>query len=406
MRGLHSAVCLVLTVCLSASIPCTAQTPADPLLQEARVLAHRLLIVDTHIDLPDLLHNSGADLSRRAPGEFDIPRAQAGGLGLPFMAIYVPSRLEGTGRARPYADSLIDYVEGIARRWPDAFVRVNSPGDVRREEGKGRILLAMGMENGAPIEGDLSRISYFYSRGIRYITLAHALWNHLSDAAFDSVRHWHGLSPFGRAAVLEMNRVGIMVDVSHLTDSAFEDVLRTSKAPVIASHSACRSFTPGWERNMTDAMIRELAAAGGVIQMNFGSSFLRMDVRVAMKRESAAVDSDLAARGAARDSASLAQALARYRAIHPPLYATVSDLADHFDHVVRLVGIDHVGIGSDFDGLDDELPIGLKDVSMYPNLLAELLRRGYTPADLDKICSGNLLRVWTDVERVAHNLQQ
>lgn len=402
-RGL--AVGVIWATSCALPVRLHAQTSPDRYHDEAQALAHSVLIIDTHIDLPDLLHDRPTDVSQRAIGEFDYPRARAGGLTVPFMSIYVPSALEGTGHARLYADTLIDEVEGLAGKWPDKFVQVYSPEDIRRDTGNGRICLAMGMENGSPLEGDLANVEYFYKRGIRYITLAHARWNHLCDAAFDADRHWQGLSPFGRAVVLEMNRVGMMVDVSHLTDSAFEDVLETSQAPVIASHSACRSFTPGWERNMSDAMIRELAAHGGVIQINFGSSFLRMDVRISNSRENRAVDSILKANGGVRDSAARAKAFAQWRAVHPALFASIGDLVDHIDHVVQLVGIDHVGLGSDFDGLDDELPIGLKDVSMYPNLIAELLRRGYSHEEIGMICSGNLLRVWREVERVAGELQ-
>ncbi len=364
-------------------------------------------IIDTHIDLPERLHGKWEDVSLRTPdGEFDYPRAVQGGLSAAFMAIYVPPSLEGTGHAKMYADTLIDLVENLARQHPDKFALVYSPREVRELAGKGRILLPMGMENGSPIEGDLKNLAYFYKRGIRYITLAHAKANHMCDAAFDTARPWNGLSPFGVTVVAEMNRLGIMVDVSHLTDSATAQILRISRAPVIASHSACRVFTPGWERNMSDELIRALGANGGVLQFNFGSSFLRMDVRQSNSAENAALRTFTSAHKVSHNSPEAEAFLQDYRRTHPPLFAGIDDLIRHIDHAVGLIGVDHVGLGSDFEGLDDELPVGLKDVSMYPNLIAALADHGYSREDIAKICSGNILRVWTEVEQVAAALNR
>ena len=200
---------------------------------------------------------------------------------------------------------------------------------------------------------------------------AHAKDNHIADSSYDTRHTHHGLSKFGEKVVAEMNRVGIMVDVSHLSDEAFHDVIATSKTPVIASHSSCRHFTPGWERNMSDEMIQALARNGGVIQINFGSSFLDGEVRE--KNEEAGEHG-------------------------PRVYSTVEKVADHIEHVVALVGPDHVGFGSDFDGVGDSLPDGLKSAADYPNLLRVLLERGWSRADLEKVCSGNVLRVWQAVE--------
>jgi membrane dipeptidase len=370
--------------------------------ERARQLAQELTLVDTHIDAPYRLTEENADIGQATDGgDFDYPRAVAGGLNVPFMSIYVPASYQETGGAGRLADELIDLVEGIVKRHPDRFALGASVEDVKREVAGGKIVLAMGMENGAPIEGDLANVRRFHERGIRYITLAHSKSNAISDSSYDDHRQWGGLSPFGREVVAEMNRVGVMVDISHVTDEAARQAIAVSTAPVIASHSSCRRFTPGWERNLSDELIRLVGDNGGVIQVNFGSGF----VKEAYHREWLAgweafdefveehqVDSDSEEAKAFRD---------QYRADHPLELADVGDVADHIDHIVELVGIDHVGLGSDFDGLGESLPSDLSDVSQYPNLIRELLDRGYSDEEIAKICSGNIFRVWTEVERVA-----
>ena len=262
--------------------------------------------------------------------------------------------------------------------------------------------LPMGMENGSPLEGDLSNLAHFHARGIRYITLTHGLSNHLSDSSYDESRQWNGLSEFGVEVVGEMNRLGIMVDVSHLSDDAFWQVLDVSATPVIASHSSARHFTPGWERNMSDDMIRALAQKGGVIMINFGSAFISEAARqYSVERWPASRAFIKEHSGLSREEAQ-AQFAAAWEAEHGPMpYASLEDVLDHFDHVVALVGVDHVGIGSDYDGVGDSLPTGLKDVSAYPNLVEGLLRRGYREADIRKILGENLLRVWQAVDDYA-----
>jgi membrane dipeptidase len=317
------------------------------------------------------------------------------------MSIYTPSALEGTGRSGQEADSLIRMVEKLVASAPEKFVLVRSVADVRGEAGKGKVLLALGMENGSPIEGKLENVRRYYDRGVRYITLAHAKSNHLADASFDPVRRWRGLSPFGAEVVGEMNRLGIMVDISHLTDSAAFQILRLSKAPVIASHSSCRFFTPGFERNISDELICAVAARGGVVQINFASMFLDNVFRHREEQEQKVIARRLARSGAQLFSKEGERAVAEYRRRHPLPFPTVKKIADHLDHIVALVGVDYAGFGSDFDGAGDTFPVRMKDVSQYPNLLAELLRRGYREDDIRKICGENLLRVWSAVERVA-----
>jgi membrane dipeptidase len=324
-----------------------------------------------------------------------------GGLDVPFMSIYTSSSLEGTGKAKAKADTLIRGVIQLARSAPKKFVVVTSVGEIRKWAGQGRILLAMGMENGSPIEGRLENVRYFYDRGIRYLGLAHAKSNHLADASYDTVRRWNGLSPFGREVVREMNRLGIMVDLSHLSDSAAAQAIRMSRAPVIASHSSCRAFTPGFERNLSDELIRAIARSGGVVQVNFGASFIDDDFRLHEEREQNAVNEHFAHASAQPDERTLREYRTSYRADHPFLFPDVGRVADHIDHIVAVAGIDHAGFGSDFDGVGDTLPLRLKSVAEYPNLIAELLRRGYTDEAIRKICGENLLRVWSGVERTA-----
>ena len=320
------------------------------------------------------------------------------------MSVYIPARYQ-QGGSRKMADDLIDMVEGFARQWPDKFTLVRSSAELQGQFPQEKLALALGMENGAPIQGDLGALKRFYDRGIRYITLTHSKNNHICDSSYDSVRKWKGLSPFGRRVVQEMNRLGIMIDVSHISDQAFSQVMELTKAPVIASHSSSRFFTPGWERNMSDEMLLRLKNNNGVIQISFGSSFVSDEYRKKSKARQERVDRHL--KSAKLDAAGQAaqQYVEEYFREHPLERADISDVVDHIDHVVRLIGVDHVGIGSDFDGVGDSLPNGLRSVSDYPNLIYALLRRGYSDQDIEKICSGNLLRVWSEVERAAQEFQ-
>jgi membrane dipeptidase len=259
----------------------------------------------------------------------------------------------------------------------------------------------MGMENGAPIGNDLANVKYFYDRGIRYITLTHGKDNQICDSSYDTTRTWNGLSPFGEQVVKEMNRIGIMVDISHVSDSTFYDVVKLTKVPVIASHSSCRAFTPDFQRNMNDDMIKKLGENGGVIQINFGSSFLDSTVRAGNEINRKKLRSLLDENGLTAEDSLAKPIIEQFRKDNPSLYADVEIVADHIDHVVKLAGIDHVGIGSDFDGVGDSLPTGLKDVSQYPNLIYALLKRGYSEEDIAKICYKNVWRVWSAVEQAA-----
>ena len=371
---------------------------------KAQELARKYMIIDTHMDVPYRLKKKMEDISvRTAGGDFDYPRARKGGLDVAFMAVYVPAEYEGTGNAYKFADETIDMVEGFARTWPDKFVMAGSVADVKKQFGHGSLSLAMGIENGSCLEGNLANLKYFHDRGISYVTLAHSKANHICDSSFDPERKWNGLSPFGVKVVSEMNRLGMIVDVSHVSDDTFYQIIKHSKAPVVATHSSCRHFVPGYERNMSDEMIKLLAEKGGVIQINFGSMFIDRQVNQQAAELKKRLDDYIEAHNL--EGREREDYIEKFKREHPLQKVHVSDVAAHIEHVIELVGIDYVGLGSDYDGVGDNLPEGLEDVSCYPNLIYELLKKGRTEEDIEKICSGNFLRVWADVERIARELQ-
>ena len=391
----------VLTACQEK----TSQLSDDELRAKADQLAQQFILTDGHVDLPYRLRIKHFRLERQymgipvstTEGDFDFERAKKGGLDAPFISIYIPSSYQlKPDQGKALADSLIDMIHGIVKAHPDKFALAITPAEIESNTRAGKVSLPMGMENGAPIGDSLSNVKYFYNRGIRYVTLTHGKDNQICDSSYDTLNTWNGLSPFGEQVVAEMNRVGIMVDISHVSDSTFYDVLKITKCPVIASHSSCRYFTPGFQRNMSDEMLQALAKNGGVIQINFGSAFLdsipNSNRSLLDSLEKTLQDKGLTSRDSAAQSI-----IDQFDKDHRHLYSDVERVADHIDHVVKIAGIDHVGIGSDFDGVGDNLPLGLKDVSDYPNLIFVLLKRGYTEADIEKICSRNVFRVWNSV---------
>ncbi|MCB1582224.1 MAG: dipeptidase [Xanthomonadales bacterium] len=369
----------------------------------AQEISQKYIIADLHVDVPYRLKEHYEDVTQATEkGDFDYPRAKSGGLDAPFMSIYIPAEIEAEGGdSTAVANGLIDDVEAIIKAAPDKFALAFSTNQLQENFAKGLISLPMGMENGSPIAGDLKNLKHFYSRGIRYITLSHSLSNHISDSSYDKNRPAQGLTDFGKELIVAMNEIGVMVDVSHISDQAFTDVIAISKVPVIASHSSARHFTPDFERNMSDEMIVELADKGGVIFINFGSHFVSQAAIQHWNDLEAAKAVFIEENNLKADSETAKQFEKKFYQDNPFPFATLDTVLDHFDHVVQLVGIDHVGIGSDYDGVGDSLPTGLKDVSTYPNLIEGLLNRGYSEADIEKILSGNLLRVWQQVEQYA-----
>ena len=374
---------------------------------DAEQIAQDSLILDSHIDVPYRLwrqHLEGLeidDISGSTDGDFDFIRARKGGLNVPFFSIYLPASTQEDGTSHQMANELIDMVEDIVTLYPKKFILINSVADLGSVTKKNIVGIALGMENGAPIQGDLSRVQYYFDRGIRYITLTHSKSNHISDSSYDENIQWHGLSEFGKNLIEEMNKVGIMVDISHVNDEAFYQAIELSQVPVIASHSSLRYFTPGFERNVDDAMLSKLAKKGGVIQINFGSSFISSRPRDYLVTMNSFLESRLGQNLEEVSEQDIRETRSEFIANNPYPYASLDEVLDHFDRVVQLVGIDHVGIGSDYDGVGDTLPVGLKDVSTYPTLIQGLLERGYSRKDIQKILGGNLIRVWKEVEEYA-----
>ena len=396
-------------ICMTISLLAQTTVSDELLRKQADELAHRFIIVDGHVDLPYRLSVKNFRLTKAFTGlpiqtdegDFDYVRAKKGGLSAPFMSIYIPSRYQQQpDGGRALADSLMEMIVGITQMHPDKFATGFSPDEIERSFAEGKISLPMGMENGAPIL-KIADLAYFYKRGIRYITLTHGKDNLICDSSYDTTRTHNGLSPFGREVVLEMNRLGIMVDISHVSDATFYQVIGTTKAPVIASHSSCRFYTPDFQRNMSDDMIQALGKNGGVIMINFGSIFLDGKIvksREAMRTKMLAM---LEAQGLEEKDEAAKPLIKQFKEENrDSLFADVETVANHIDHAVKLAGIDHVGLGSDYDGVGDSLPTGLKDVSAYPNLIYVLLKRGYSEEDIGKICYKNLFRVWREVEEL------
>ena len=373
--------------------------PTSRYAERAKAIAKEQLIVDTHIDAPYRLHLRPANLGADAPDrEFDYPRAKAGGLDVAFMSIYTPATAAVEGTARQLADEMIDAMEALAEQQPSAFAIAACTEDVERIRGTSAVALALGMENGSPLASStdpLYGVGHFVERGIRYVTLAHSKSNEYSDSSYDEDERWQGLSAAGRKLVAALNRRGVMIDISHLSDNAAWQVIELSKVPVIATHSSLRHFVPGFHRNMADDMVKALAAGGGVLHINFGSGFVAANSRSWSEQGSAALLAEL---GDQPEVEARRTFMRNYRNQHPYPFADVDTVLDHIDRTVELAGVEHVGLGSDFDGVGDTLPNGLKDVAGFPNLIAGLLQRGYPEDDIAKILGLNLMRVWRQVE--------
>ena len=393
----HAALAASILVSLALAAPIAqAQDAATRLAQDA-------IIVDTHIDAPGILMDKWADLGVEAKDrEFDHPKSRAGGLDVAFMSIYTSPKQDADGSAWQVANQMIDGVEALVQRHPGKFAILASPRDAARLIEGGRVLLPMGMENGAPLGDQLANVQFFFDRGVRYITLAHSANNRLADSSYALEKKWNGLSPFGREVVREMNRVGMIVDVSHLGDASAMEAIQLSRVPVIASHSALRHFTPDFERNISDDIAKAVAARGGVIQIPFGTAFIDPASAADTQAHFRAINdfdrnnAALKAQGQPpKDRAAFDTA---WDAAHPPRASTLVQVLDQIDYGVKLLGIDHVGIGSDFDGVDGDLPPELKTVADFPHLVAGLQARGYKDADIRKILGGNLLRAWGAIE--------
>jgi membrane dipeptidase len=396
-------------VAVAALLPvrATAQSSIahDPKLWERAVRLHRdAVVVDTHSDTSSRMLDEGFDLGPRASdGHMDLPRMKEGGLDVQFFAVYVDAKYARDGGSARRALDMIDAVYEQVARHPDQMEMAYTVADVRRITKKGKIAAMMGIEGGHAIEDSTRALREFYRLGVRYMTLPHTNTNNWADSSGSFVnpggdtKRWGGLNDLGREIVREMNRLGMLVDVSHVADETFWDVLEVSTAPVIASHSSARAFS-NLDRNMSDEMLRAVAKNGGVVMVNFFATFLdqrRVDARLRFKTERDA----LAERLKDADDAARQRALDEFDQTHMPA-TPFATLVDHIDHVAKVAGVDHVGLGSDFDG-GITLPEGMRDVRDLPEITYELLRRGYSESDVRKILGENLLRVLGEAERVA-----
>lgn len=388
-----------------------AAEPSDRQLNEARRLLRQVPLIDGHNDVPwqyrkrtsndfsalDLAHDT-AELQPAM--HTDIPRLRAGGVGGQFWSVYVPTKLSGAEAVQATIEQ-IDVVHRMCARYPEALELALTADDVERIHRKGRIASLIGMEGGHSINNSLATLRMMYRLGARYLTLTHVKNTDWADAAGDVAEH-HGLTLFGEDVVREMNRLGMLVDLSHVTDDTMRAALRVSKAPVIFSHSNARACCDH-VRNVPDDVLRLTATNGGVVMVCFLPSYVsEVDRKDA---ELAKVERDRLMELHGEDVAKVNAGMAEWRKTHPdPNAATLSDVADHIDHIRKVIGVDHIGVGGDFDGFTGGVK-GLEDVSKYPDLLAELLRRGYSKDDLKKIAGLNVLRVMRGAERVAKELQ-
>lgn len=380
-----------------------ALVPGPIRAQDYRAEALRILktvpLIDGHNDIPDAVRGRGGldsvDFARGEPKLMtDIPRLRAGAVGGQFWAAYVPVTTIHQGEhPAVYALEQIDLVQRLCHKYPETFAPALTAADVERNFRAGKISCLIGIEGGHAIENSLGALRMFYRLGVRYLTLTHWETIDWADAATDSARHG-GLTPFGEEVVREMNRLGMLVDLSHVSDATMVAALRVSRAPVIFSHSSARALCHH-VRNVPDSILALVRANGGVVMVNFNPGFVSEAVRV--YGESVAARAR-ALRAAGADSARVADSVAAWTARGPK--ATLAQVADHLEHIRAVAGVDHVGLGSDFDGIT-EVPVGLEDVSKFPDLIAELLRRGWSAADVRKVAGLNVLRVLRAAERVA-----
>jgi len=379
----------------------------DEVSAAARALHARAIVIDTHDDTPQRMVFEGFDLAARdAHGHVDIPRMREGGLDAVFFSIWVPSAVTGP-EAVKRALRQIDAVREQVRRHAKDLALATTAAEVRDAVGRGRLAALMGMEGGHMIDNDLGLLRLYAALGVRYLTLTHFKNNDWADSSTDAPGH-NGLTPFGKDVVRELNRLGVLVDISHVADKTFYDALEVTRAPVIASHSSCRALCDH-PRNMSDDMIRALARNGGVVQINYEISFLSQAVRDAKRARGRRVDvTDQEVERLCGDNEACqvreGERLDREAMASGALpKVTWEAIVDHIDHVVKLVGPDHVGLGSDFDGAS--MPLGMEDCSHLPRLTEALLRKGYSEADVEKVLGGNLLRVLEQAERVGREMQ-
>jgi len=409
LAGLAALTALATAIMTGQELMTTNPTAAEMSL--VRKILRQSPLIDGHNDLPwqyrkrsndftalDLVHGTG---NLTPPVATDIPRLREGGVGGQFWSVYVPATLPGPAAVQAVLEQ-IDVVHQMVARYPDTFELARTAADIERIHSQGKIASLIGMEGGHSIGNSLAVLRMTYALGARYMTLTHTKNTDWADAAGDKAEH-HGLTPFGEDVVREMNRLGMLVDLSHVSDDTMRAALRISRAPVIFSHSSARSLC-GSLRNVPDDVLGMTARNGGVVMVCFLPGFVTERARKSMAATDA--EENRLRKLYPENSAPFEEAMSAWRLAHPSLHeASLTDVADHIDYIRKVAGIDHVGIGSDFDGFRGT-PEGLEDVSKYPGLLVELIRRGYTEEEVKKVAGQNLLRVFRQVEQIAANMQR
>jgi len=402
-----AAVGLAGLVCLTLAAGAAPRKPTGTLEARAHAIQKRAIVVDTHDDTPQRFYFEDFDLGHRdAAGNIDIPRMREGGLGAIFMSIWTPGTLP-PAEASKRALRQIELVRAQVEKHPADLLLATTVAEIRRAHQEGKIAVLMGMEGGHMINDDLDLLRKYAGLGVRYLTLTHSVNDNWADSSTDKPAH-NGLTDFGRQVVTELNRLGVMVDISHVSDKTFYDALAVTRAPVIASHSSCRALCDA-RRNMSDAMLQALAKNGGVVQINYHIGFLSQEYADASKAaspEQKAAEATMEKQCGEDEACKVIggqRVSDEFTAKGNLPVVSYQRIVDHIDHAVKIAGVDHVGLGSDFDGA--VMPKGMEDVSHLERITMELLRRGYSDKDVEKILGGNLLRVMGDVEKTAAKMR-
>lgn len=406
MRGEMLRPILVASVLISAGMFMAATVTADDISARARKLHFSSIVVDTHDDTTQRFLDGKFDLGTRSSnGSIDIPRMREGNLSAIFFSIWMPSKVTGP-EAVDRALVQIDAVREQVRKHPNDLVLATTAAEIREARKQGKIAALMGVEGGHMINSDLAVLRAYTALGVRYMTLTHSGNDEWADSSTDKAVH-NGLTEFGKDVVREMNRLGVMVDISHVSDKTFYDALEVSKAPLIASHSSCRAICDA-RRNMTDPMIKDLAAKGGVIQINYHVGFLSqefLNAEVANPELNKAIAAEVTQRCGDNEGCQLIEGdrITREYVEQGKLpRVDYTKIIEHIDHAVKVAGVDHVGLGSDFDGAN--MPYGMEDATKLPVITEALLKKGYSESDVKKILGENTLRVMAEVERVSREL--
>ncbi len=414
MRSLlHTPLLAIVVTSLAAQVPATRPVAKQHTAAEALAHANALLattpLVDGHNDLPWAIREDkrapmdvdAYDLRKHTPHQTDIARMKAGHVGGQFWSVYIPGEIRDSGYARVQLEQ-IDIARRMIAKYPEFLTPAYTAADVRAAFKAGKVGSLLGMEGGHAIENSLGSLRAYYALGVRYMTLTHNVTLDWADAALDSAKHG-GLTPFGKDVVREMNRLGMLVDLAHVSPGVMSNALDVAEAPVIFSHSAARALVDH-RRNVPDSILRRLPKNGGVVMVPFVPGFVSPALRAhVVLRSAVAAD---ARRRLSTDSAAVTRELAAWDKTHPAPHATLKDVADQIEYVRKIAGVDHVGIGSDFDGVDDDLPDGLQDQAAFPALFAELIMRGWSDRDLKKLAGENVLRALGTAEQVAKRLQK